>query len=103
MSIIKKNLVIISILTVIYLAPSKAEELKKYGHDYGLKLKELSQSYKEEWISDGVDKGSLITAINDVKLNTIADVKKALNKSSDQIKRITIIKNNGEKMVYRFR
>ena len=81
----------------------KAEELKKYGHDYGLKLKELSQYYKEEWISDGVDKGSLITAINDVKLNTIADVKKALNKSSDQIKRITIIKNNGEKMVYRFR
>jgi hypothetical protein len=49
------------------------------------------------------DMGSLITAINDVKLNTIADVKKALNKSSDQIKRITIIKNNGEKMVYRFR
>ena len=31
MSIIKKNLVIISILTLVYLAPSKAEELKKIG------------------------------------------------------------------------
>ena len=98
-----EKLTTIDIPIIGTLAELKAEELKKYGHDYGLKLKELSQYYKEEWISDGVDKGSLVTAINDVKLNTIADVKKALNKSSDQIKRITIIKNNGEKMVYRFR
>ena len=98
-----EKLTTIDIPVIGTLAELKAEELKKYGHDYGLKLIELSQYYKEEWISDGVDKGSLIIAINDVKLNTIADVKKALNKSSDQIKRITIIKNNGEKMVYRFR
>ena len=98
-----EKLTTIDIPVIGTLAELKAEELKKYGHDYGLKLIELSQYYKEEWISDGVDKGSLITAINDVKLNTIADVKKALNKSSDQVKRITIIKNNGEKMVYRFR
>ncbi|MEC8723905.1 MAG: trypsin-like peptidase domain-containing protein [Bacteroidota bacterium] len=98
-----EKLTTIDIPIIGTLAELKAEELKKYGHDYGLKLIELSQYYKEEWISDGVDKGSLITAINDVKLNTIADVKKALNKSSDRIKRITIIKNNGEKMVYRFR
>ena len=98
-----EKLTTIDIPIIGTLVELKAEELKKYGHDYGLKLKELSQYYKEEWISDGVDKGSLITSINDVKLNTIADVKKALNKSSDQIKRITIIKNNGEKMVYSFR
>ena len=98
-----EKLTTIDIPVIGTLAELKAEELKKYGHDYGLKLIELSQYYKEEWISDGVDKGSLIIAINDVKLNTIADVKKALNKSSDQVKRITIIKNNGEKMVYRFR
>jgi len=98
-----EKLTTIDIPIIGTLAELKVEELKKYGHDYGLKLIELSQYYKEEWISDGVDKGSLITAINDVKLNTIADVKKALNKSSDQIRRITIIKNNGEKMVYRFR
>ena len=98
-----EKLTTIDIPIIGTLAELKVEELKKYGHDYGLKLIELSQYYKEEWISDGVDKGSLITAINDIKLNTIADVKKALNKSSDQIRRITIIKNNGEKMVYRFR
>lgn len=98
-----EKLTTIDIPIIGTLAELKVEELKKYGHDYGLKLIELSEYYKEEWISDGVDKGSLITAINDVKLNTIADVKKALNKSSDQIRRITIIKNNGEKMVYRFR
>ena len=98
-----EKLTTIDIPIIGTLAELKAEELEKYGYDYGLKLIELSQYYKEEWISDGVDKGSLITAINDIKLNTIADVKKALSKSSDQIKRITIIKNNGEKMVYRFR
>jgi len=63
----------------------------------------LSDYYKEEWISDGVDKGSIIIGINELRVNSIADVKKALNKNSDRVNRIEIIKNSGEKMVYRFR
>lgn len=71
--------------------------------DYGLKLQTLSETYKEEWMADGVDQGSVIIAINDIKVNSIADVKKALNDYSNKVYRISIIKDNGEKMVYRFR
>ena len=79
------------------------EELKNKGNDYGLEIQELSDYYKQEWISDGVDKGSLVIAINDIKVNTVSDAKRALNKNSEKVSRISIIKNNGEKMVYRFR
>ena len=96
-------------LTTIYipiigtLRELNSTELKKLGSDYGLELQDLSDYYKEEWISDGVDKGSLIISINDLKVNSIADVKKALANNSDRVNRISILKNNGEKMVYRFR
>ena len=79
------------------------EELKNKGNDYGLEIQELSDYYKQEWISDGVDKGSLVIAINDIKVNTVSDAKRALSKNSEKVSRISIIKNNGEKMVYRFR
>ena len=79
------------------------EKLKNKGNDYGLEIQELSDYYKQEWISDGVDKGSLVIAINDIKVNTVSDAKKALSKNSEKVSRISIIKNNGEKMVYRFR
>jgi S1-C subfamily serine protease len=81
----------------------KSSELKKINQEYGLELQELSGYYKDEWISDGVNKGSIIIGINALKVNSIADVKKALNKNSDRVNRIEIIKNSGEKMVYRFR
>ena len=96
-------------LTTIYipilgtLRELNSTELKKLGSDYGLELQGLSDYYKEEWISDGVNKGSLIISINDLKVNSIADVKKALANNSDRVNRISILKNNGEKMVYRFR
>ena len=96
-------------LTTIYipilgtLRELNSTELKKLGSDYGLELQDLSDYYKEEWISDGVNKGSLIISINDLKVNSIADVKKALANNSDRVNRISILKNNGEKMVYRFR
>jgi Do/DeqQ family serine protease len=80
-----------------------AEEQKQLNLDYGLKLQSLSSTYKEEWMADGVDEGSIITAINDIKVNSISDVKKALSEYSDKVYRISVVKQNGEKMVYRFR
>ena len=96
-------------LTTIYipiigtLKEINSEELKNKGNDYGLEIQELSDYYKQEWISDGVDKGSLVIAINDIKVSTVSDAKRALSKNSEKVSRISIIKNNGEKMVYRFR
>ena len=52
----------------------------------------MSGYYKQEWISDGVDKGSIIIGINELRVNSIADVKKALNK-----KNIKIISDGGIK------
>ena len=96
-------------LTTIYipilgtLRELDSTELKKRGSDYGLELQDLSDYYREEWQSDGVDKGSLIVSINELKVNSIADVKKALANNSERVNRISIVKNNGEKMMYRFR
>ena len=80
-----------------------SSELKSKDSDYGLLLQELSNYNKEDWVADGVDEGSLIVAINDIKVNSISDVKKALSEYSNRVLRLTVIKNNGEKMAYRFR
>ena len=66
-------------------------------------LPELHQAHSDEWKADGVDKGSIVTAINGIKVNTIDDANSALTKYSGKIYRVEIVKNNGEKVNYRFR
>ena len=78
-------------------------ELKKLKIDYGLKITNLNQAHSDEWKADGVDKGSIVTAINGIKVNTIDDANSALTKYSGKIYRVEIVKNNGEKVNYRFR
>jgi Do/DeqQ family serine protease len=79
-------------------------ELKKYKLDYGLVISELSERYKSEWQADGVDKGSIITAINGIKVNSIEQVEQIIeNRSEYEPMRIEIVKLNGEKVNYRFR
>ena len=80
-----------------------SEEKKKLGISNGLELQSLSNKYKNEWMSDGVKEGSIILSINEIKVNTITDIQKALSKSNEKVYQISIKKNNGEKMVYRFR
>ena len=96
-------------LTTIYvpiigtLKELSTNDLKKKNIEFGLELQSLSEYYKQEWISDGVGEGSIIIGINDIKVNSINDVKKALGNNNEMVIKISIIKNNGEKMVYRFR
>ena len=78
--------------------PSK-EVLNNLGIDYGLEVSELS----EDWESDGISEGSIVTEINDVKLKSVNDAQRALEKYSNKVFRIALVKNNGEKVVYRFR
>ncbi len=82
--------------------PSK-NDLKKLKIDYGLKIANLSGDYKDEWKADGIDEGSVVTAINGVKVNSIDDVNTAISKYSEKVYRIEIVKTNGEKVNYRFR
>ena len=96
-------------LTTIYipiigtLKEISSEKQKKLGISNGLELQSLSNKYKNEWMSDGVKEGSIILSINEIKVNTITDIQKALSKSNEKVYQVSIIKNNGEKMVYRFR
>ena len=79
------------------------KKLKKYNTNYGLIISKLNKRNSEEWKADGIDEGSIVTAINGVKLSTIEDVEQLLNNMSNKIYLIEIIKNNGEKVSYRFR
>jgi Do/DeqQ family serine protease len=82
--------------------PSK-KALKNLNIDYGLLILELSETHREDWESDGISEGSFVTEINDVKINSINDAQRALEKYSNKVLRIALVKNNGEKVVYRFR
>ena len=82
--------------------PSK-KALKNLNIDYGLLISELSETHREDWESDGISEGSFVTEINDVKINSINDAQRALKKYSNKVLRIALVKNNGEKVVYRFR
>jgi Do/DeqQ family serine protease len=79
-------------------------DLKKYDLDYGLVITDLSDRYKDEWKADGIDKGSIVTAINGIKVNSIEQVEQIItNRSEYEPMRIEIVKSNGEKVNYRFR
>lgn len=78
-------------------------DLKKLKLDYGLKISSLNNSNKDEWQADGVDEGSIVTAINGIEVNSISTAEKALKKYSGKLYRVEIVKTNGEKVKYRFR
>ena len=77
--------------------------MKKLDLDYGLKISNLSDRYRDEYKSDGISEGSIVTAINGFKINSIEDANTALAKYSNNIYKVEIVKNNGEKVNYRFR
>ncbi|MDA9875505.1 trypsin-like peptidase domain-containing protein [Flavobacteriaceae bacterium] len=79
------------------------QALESLDIDYGLQLSELSETHREDWESDGISEGSFVTQINDIKINSINDAQRALEKYSNKVLRIALVKNNGEKVVYRFR
>ncbi|MDC1324826.1 trypsin-like peptidase domain-containing protein [Flavobacteriaceae bacterium] len=82
--------------------PTK-KTLENLDIDHGLQLSELSEVHREDWEIDGISEGSIVTAINDIKIYSINDAQRALEKYSYKVLRIAVVKNNGEKVVYRFR
>jgi Do/DeqQ family serine protease len=92
------NIPIIGILQ----EPTK-DDLKDLNIKHGLKLSELSEMHRKDWEMDGISEGSIVTAINDIKINSINDAQRVLEKYSNNVLRLALVKNNGEKVVYRFR
>ncbi|MFV0564550.1 MAG: trypsin-like peptidase domain-containing protein [Flavobacteriaceae bacterium] len=83
---------------------AKKEDLKKLNAPNGVKITELNNEYEEYWTKNGVEKGAIITTVNDVKINTVDDLKDVLaNRSSYEPLRIELINTKGEKERYNFR
>ncbi|AJR04580.1 trypsin-like peptidase domain-containing protein [Siansivirga zeaxanthinifaciens] len=83
---------------------AKREDLKKFKATNGVKIIDLNDEYKEYWTKNGVKEGSIITSINEQKINTVDDVQDALkNRSPYEPLRIELINTNGEKERYNFR
>jgi Do/DeqQ family serine protease len=74
------------------------KDLKKYNLKYGIKIAQLYSKYENYWKKNGVDNGSIITAINDIKVYSIEDAQHILeNKDSNEALKFEIINKNGQK------
>ncbi|MFD1162490.1 trypsin-like peptidase domain-containing protein [Hwangdonia seohaensis] len=83
---------------------AKPKDLKKFKVSKGVKIISLDTNYAEYWRNNGVEAGNIITAINDVKVNSVEDVQNILkNKSQSEYLRIELINSKGEKERYNFR
>ncbi|WP_372755234.1 trypsin-like peptidase domain-containing protein [Mariniflexile sp.] len=83
---------------------TKQEDLKKLKAPNGIKIIELDKTYADYWKKNGVKEGSIITSINDRKINSVDDAQEAIkNKSDYEPLRIELINSNGEKERYNFR
>ncbi|KJD34589.1 serine protease [Tamlana nanhaiensis] len=83
---------------------AKKEDLKRLNAKNGVKITDLDGQYETYWKKNGVKEGCIITAINDIEINNIDDVKNALkNKSQYEPLRIELINSSGEKERYNFR
>uniref|UniRef100_UPI004048B87C hypothetical protein n=1 Tax=Mariniflexile sp. TaxID=1979402 RepID=UPI004048B87C len=83
---------------------AKQEDLRKYKASNGIKIMELDEKYADYWKKNGVKEGTIITSINDTKINSVDDAQEAIkNKSAYEPLRIELINANGEKERYNFR
>lgn len=76
------------------------EQLKKHNLDSGLVVLSLNEKTKEDWMADGVEEGSIITAINGEPVKSIDDVER-IKEQRYGIYSISVVKKNGEKITYR--
>ncbi|QXP78346.1 MULTISPECIES: trypsin-like peptidase domain-containing protein [Winogradskyella] len=80
------------------------KDLKRYDSEYGVKISELDENYKSNWIRSGVEEGSIITRINGKKLYNVEDAQTAIKtRRYNEPLQIEVINKNGEKVVYNFR
>ncbi len=77
---------------------AKEKDLRKLDAQNGVKISSLDKTYERFWKKNGIEEGSIVTAINDKTVNSIDEVKHALeNKSSNDPLKFEIINKNGKK------
>ncbi len=83
---------------------AKKEDLQKLKASNGIKIMELDGKYENYWRNNDVKPGTIITAINDTKVNSVDDAQDILkNSAPNEPLRIEIINTQGEKERYNFR
>lgn len=83
---------------------AKPKDLKKFKVSNGVKIISLDNKYADYWNNNGVEAGNIITAINDIKVNSVEDVQNILKtQSRSEYLRIELINSKGEKERYNFR
>ncbi|MFD2823915.1 trypsin-like peptidase domain-containing protein [Lacinutrix iliipiscaria] len=85
---------------------AKDKDLRQYKTKNGVKIARLTSNkeYLRYWMSNGVQEGDIITAINNKKVYNIDDVQNVLtNRQPNELLRIELINSKGETERYNFR
>ncbi len=101
-TLLKNNRYILPVIGEIKNA--KPKDLKKFKLDNGVKITKVNGTYKEYLISEGIEEGNIITAINNTEVNSVDDVKTILeNRDPYKPLSIELINSKGEKTRYGLR
>ena len=83
---------------------AKPAELRKYKVKNGVKISRLDSEYADYLKRDGVDEGNIITAINNIEVNSVEDVQEIIkNRDPYQPLSVELINSRGEKNRYGLR
>ncbi|WP_299890498.1 trypsin-like peptidase domain-containing protein [uncultured Lacinutrix sp.] len=86
-TLLKNNTLTVPILGI--LKNAKPKDLKKYNVKNGVKIVELKGIYYDYFSREGVEEGNIITAINNIKVNSVEDVQEII-KNRDKYEPISI-------------
>ncbi|WGD34821.1 trypsin-like peptidase domain-containing protein [Olleya sp. YS] len=101
-TLLKSNTYILPVIGVIKNA--KPEELRKYKTKHGVKIMKVNGTYGRYLQSEGIEEGNIITAINNIKIESIDDVDRILkNRDTYQPLSIELINSKGETNRYGLR
>ncbi|WP_397362480.1 trypsin-like peptidase domain-containing protein [Olleya sp. R77988] len=101
-TLLKNNTFILPVIGVIKNA--KPQDLKKLKAKNGVKITKVNGTYGRYLQSEGIEEGNIITAINNIKVNSIEDVDQILkNRDTYQPLSIELINSKGETNRYGLR
>ncbi|AUC76010.1 trypsin-like peptidase domain-containing protein [Olleya sp. Bg11-27] len=101
-TLLKNNTYILPVIGVIKNA--KPEDLKKYNTKNGVKITKVNGTYGQYLQAEGIQEGDIITAINNIKVNSVEEVDTIIkNRDTYQPLSIELINSKGETNRYGLR
>ena len=98
-TLLKNNTYILPQIGIIKNA--KQKDLKKFNVENGVKISRLSGAYTKYFTQEGIEEGNIITAINNIKVNSVDQVQEIIkNRDPYQPFSIEILNSRGEKNKY---